>query len=43
MTNGTPHVHPNSAKGQLQREDGEKLAHAAMATAARAHCGSPPF
>jgi hypothetical protein len=42
-TNGAPHVHHNLAKGPLQREDGEKLAHAAMVTATRAHCGSPPF
>jgi hypothetical protein len=31
MTNGASHAHPNSAKGQLQREGGEKLARAAMA------------
>jgi hypothetical protein len=43
MTNGAPHVYPNLAKGQLQREYREKLTHAAMATAARPRCGSPLF
>jgi hypothetical protein len=42
-TNGASHAHPNSVKGQPQREGGKKLAQAAMATTARAHCGSLPF
>jgi hypothetical protein len=33
MTNGASHVHPNSAKGQLQREGREKLARAKVGTA----------
>jgi hypothetical protein len=43
MTSGAPYAHSNSAKGQLQGENRNKLVHVAMATAATARYSFLPF